>query len=94
MKKRTIVINNAPFTFEDEILDLYYDNIRPITVDEAKNLLQTAKKLFDEKGIKFYLAFGTLLGAVRDKTLIKGDEDVDIYIEDEKSLYTPVRDKN
>lgn len=87
MKKRTILINNNPFTFEDESMDITYNSIRPITIDEAKNLLQTTRRLFDEKGLKFYLSFGTLLGAVRDKNLIKGDEDVDVYVEDEKGLY-------
>ena len=86
MKKTTIIIDGEPFTYDDEIEDIRYDTISAISEDDARSLLQTTKKLFDECGIQFYLIFGTLLGAVRDHGLIKGDEDVDVYIESEDLL--------
>lgn len=84
MVKKTIIINNTPFVYEESIIS--YDNIRPITEDEAKELLSQTKRLFSQKGLNFYLAFGTLLGAVRDKTIVPGDEDVDVFVDNEKLL--------
>lgn len=86
MKKTTIIIDGKPFTYNDEIEDITYETIGAISEDDARSLLQTTKKLFDECGIQFYLIFGTLLGAVRDQGLIEGDEDVDVYIDSEDLL--------
>jgi hypothetical protein len=86
MKKTTIVIDGTPFTYVDEIDDIKYDTISAISEDDARSLLQTTKDLFDKCGIRFYLIFGTLLGAVRDHGLIEGDEDVDVYIDSEQLL--------
>lgn len=86
--KRTIYINNRPFEFEDEHSQMYYENLKPITEEDARKLIHLTSSLFNEVGLTFYLAFGTLLGAVRDKGLIKNDEDVDIFIDNqEKILY-------
>lgn len=86
MKKTTILINGKPFTYDDEIEDITYETIGPITENDARALLEKTKELFDKCGIRFSLAFGTLLGAVRDGTIIKGDEDVDIFVESEEEL--------
>ncbi len=86
MKKTTIIIQGKPFTYIDEKEDITYDTITAISTDDAKDLLETTKRLFDQCGIRFSLAFGTLLGAVRDKDIIKGDEDVDIFIDNEDLL--------
>lgn len=86
MKKTTIIIEGKPFTYDDEIDDITYETISPVSVEDARDLLQTTKRLFNQCGIRFSLAFGTLLGAVRDKTIIKGDEDVDVFVEDEEKL--------
>lgn len=86
MKKTTIIIEGKPFTYDDEIEDITYNSISPISEDNARDLLRTTKRLFNECGISFYLTFGTLLGAVRDHGLIDGDEDVDVYIESEELL--------
>lgn len=87
MKTTTIDINGKPFSFEDEDDDLIYQNIKPITEEDGQLILETTKKLFDEIGLEFYLAYGTLLGAVRDKGIIPGDEDVDVMVKDETTLY-------
>lgn len=86
MKQTTIEIEGAPFSYNDEIDDITYATISPISESEARFLLDTTQKLFSEINLDFFLAFGTLLGAVRDKTLIEGDEDVDVFIEDETLL--------
>lgn len=86
MKETTITIKGKPFTYIDEINDISYDTISAISEEDARVLLQTTKKLFDEVGLPFYLAFGTLLGAVRDHGLIKGDEDVDVFVDSEETL--------
>ena len=86
MKKTTITIDGKDFTYNDEISDISYETISAISTEDAKELLETTKKLFDMCDIRFSLAFGTLLGAVRDNGIIKGDEDVDIFIESEEKL--------
>lgn len=96
MKRTTIKINGKDFTYNDELDDINYTNISEISVDNALSLLQTTKYAFANCNISYFLAFGTLLGAVRDKGIIKGDEDVDIMTFDEDKLYNslPTLDKN
>ncbi len=86
MKKTTIQINGEHFTYQDEIDDISYETISPISNSEAKELLELTKLLFSRKGLRFSLVFGTLLGAVRDKEVIHGDEDVDVFVESEEEL--------
>ena len=85
MKEKTIVINNAPFTYMDEVGDPYVFN--PMTQEDMDAMLQLSARLLKECGVEFMLAFGTLLGAVREGNFIKGDDDVDIIIADEEKLY-------
>ena len=86
MKVRTIDINGKPFTYQDEVEDITHESIEPITEEQAGQLLETVKRLFDRVGLNFYLAFGTLLGAVRDHGVIPGDEDVDVFTDNEALL--------
>ncbi|MBQ3403650.1 MAG: LicD family protein [Synergistaceae bacterium] len=81
-----ITINGQTLEYEDEIKSIIYKNIKPITESEARSLIHKTKELFDRAGIKFSLSFGSLLGAIRDKGLIKGDEDIDIFVMDEEKL--------
>ena len=96
MKERTILVKGKPFTYNDEGDEMTYDTVSPISVEDAEKLLAKTKELFDKCGIRFCLAFGTLLGAVRDGSIIKGDEDVDIFVESEEDLWNslPFLDEN
>ena len=46
----------------------------------ARKDLLKVKKALDKAGVRFFLMFGTLLGAVRDKDLILYDKDIDLGI--------------
>lgn len=87
MKFTTITIEGKEFVYEDEIDDILYDALSPITENSAKQLLKKTKELFNSIELPFYLAYGTLLGAVREKTLISGDEDVDVFVLNEQTLF-------
>lgn len=86
MKKTTIIIDGRPFTYEDEIDDIVYEVSKPISIEDGLNLLKQTKLLFSNINLDFYLAYGTLLGAIREKTIIPGDEDVDVFTDDEQKL--------
>jgi phosphorylcholine metabolism protein LicD len=46
----------------------------------AFNNLLSITMILEELGIEYFLAYGTLLGAVREKDFIEHDLDIDIYI--------------
>jgi len=46
----------------------------------ARKDILKVKKALDEAGISYFLMFGTLLGAIRDKDLISYDKDMDFGI--------------
>ena len=86
MKEKTIEINGVPFTYMDEVGDPYsgFNKMKPA---DAEKILKLSSKLLKDCGIDFFIAFGTLLGAIREGYFIKGDGDVDIVVTDEKKLY-------
>jgi len=45
---------------------------------ELAESLRQVKKIFDKHKIDFWLDFGTLLGAIRDKRIIPWDKDIDL----------------
>lgn len=78
-------INGQWLEYEDEGDNIL--NYEPISDEDAAETLHKTKELLDEAGIKFSLAFGSLLGAVRDNGHVaKGDKDVDLLIWEEDKL--------
>lgn len=55
-----------------------YQGLKRINKAIAKENLLTIKRIFDNNAIIFQLAFGTLLGAVREHDFITHDEDIDL----------------
>lgn len=53
-------------------------------IDDALKLLKIVIDTFDKHDIKYYLDFGTLIGAMRDNAFIPWDDDIDISLLHEK----------
>jgi len=55
---------------------------------QGLELLSTTIKILNDLDIKYYLDFGTLIGAVREKGFIEWDDDIDISLVDEINAQT------
>ena len=55
-------------------------------IDSAIRMLKTVLSVLDDYGIKYYLDFGTLIGAVREKAFIPWDDDIDISLLNSKDF--------
>lgn len=62
-----------------------FAGVKRINKDIAARNLIDFKAIMDSHGIVFCLAYGTLLGAVREKDFIAHDEDIDLIITGEYS---------
>ncbi len=71
MKKEKLYLRDPSIGFD------YEAGIKNIT---------SVKKILDEEGLSLWLAFGTLLGAVREKDFISYDDDIDFYMMEEDFL--------
>src|SRR5574344_2010839 len=58
--------------------------IKKINRDVAKENLLVLHKVAAQTGFEFSLAYGTLLGAVREHNFIEHDEDIDLFVKEEK----------
>ncbi len=64
-----------------------FEELAPLH-EKQYEILEELKRVCDENGLTYYLAFGTLLGAVRHKGFIPWDDDIDTGMpyEDYKKL--------
>ena len=53
-----------------------YDDIQPLH-EKQYEILKELKRVCDENGLTYFLAYGTLIGAVRHKGFIPWDDDID-----------------
>lgn len=82
-KISTILIDGKPFSYHDERGIISFDNNVAMSHESGKRLLFKVKELFSVKDIRFCLAFGTLLGAIREHGYsFRLDEEsyIDVYI--------------
>lgn len=75
------------FEFEYNYEALDETALPELKKDDALAFLTKVQQCAKNNGIDIYLAFGTLLGAVRDKDFIKGDKDADTYVKDEEAFF-------
>lgn len=73
------------FEFDEEYIDAR--TLPELSHEEAKIMLFKTQEIFKEAGIDIYLAFGTLLGAIREGDFIKGDSDADVYARSEREVF-------
>jgi len=53
-------------------------------IEDALKLLKIVVRILDNHNIKYYLDFGTLIGAMRDNAFIPWDDDIDISLVNEE----------
>lgn len=66
-----------------------YCGVKQINKEIAVENLILLKKILDKKGLKPLFAYGTLLGAIREKDFITHDEDIDLIAksEDKQAIF-------
>lgn len=73
----TIQLTNGKLRYKTIPL---YGGVKQINKEIAFKNLCLLKNVLDEQGVPFQLAYGTLLGAVREKDFITHDEDIDLFV--------------
>ena len=71
----TLPTPSGPIRFKSVAL---YPGVQQINKEIAAENLKLLKEILDRHGVQFQLAFGSLLGAVREHDFIDHDEDIDL----------------
>ena len=96
----TLLILNNSYKFEKKIVNDTIIKGEKLSLSEIQkiqiNILETIKPILDSLNIKYSLAYGTLIGAVRHKGYIPWDYDIDICLprSDYNKLLAETRNKN
>src|SRR6185312_9982924 len=76
------VIETAQGVYAYEPVALYFGR-KPLDPIASKNNLIDLANVLEGAGVHYGIAYGTLLGAIRDHGFINGDEDTDLCIHEE-----------
>lgn len=68
------------YTFVDKKDKKRITNLKESFQKNGLNVLDSFDRTMTENGFKYSLAFGTMLGAVREKGFIKHDADIDVFM--------------
>jgi len=74
---------NYDFAMRKKRRTILVESFIPREMEVCKRNLLDVKELLDDLHIDFWLMYGTLLGAIRDKAFIEHDTDIDIGLHDE-----------
>lgn len=80
-----IITSNGVIRYKTHVL---YCGVKYIDKEIAFENLKLFKTILTKNNIKFQLAYGTLLGAVREHDFISHDEDIDLVILEEEKQHT------
>lgn len=78
LKKSKFLSTGIKFTLDNTIRKYIRYRRNKIFLNNGRLLLSQVKLIFDELNIQYWLEYGTLLGAIRDKNFIQHDYDIDI----------------
>lgn len=77
---------NESFSIYQNMFDTYFKKMKRIGITEIHQIeleiLKHFKNFCEANGLRYWLAGGTLLGAVRHNGFIPWDDDVDVYMPD------------
>ncbi len=78
IEKNQTIANLFRFVYRNTILKYQHNKQRRLLHSSGKEVMQKLKEAFEELNIPYWLEYGTLLGAYRDKNFISNDLDIDL----------------
>ncbi len=87
LRKNKTIFDIVRVVYHKTVVRFLENKQAKVLSENGKQVLETVDLAFKELGIPYWLDFGTLLGAVRDKDFVAHDCDIDVsmYLSD----YTP-----